>query len=149
MEQNGWTAVYPRRTAQPLVGSSLHQHRDGLRSCDLPSAMISIRSTRKFLSSNQPHTMSITRSSCKYRYLITATASYAVPNMDCSWKDYYPESQRNVITTCRWQADLRKNKTMEIKSLSDITWGPMPPGYNTRFWDGRLPSVSPWVEPGK
>jgi len=71
--------------------------------------------------------------------------------MDCTRKGDDPESVRNVITRCTWQAETwrpenldSKREMMEIKSSSDITWEPMPLGYNTNIWDGW--TVNSWME---
>ncbi|KAK3313639.1 hypothetical protein B0H66DRAFT_629610 [Apodospora peruviana] len=85
----------------------------------------------------------------QHPYLVSVTASFVVPAMDCSWKDYYPESYRNSMR-CGWQVDPTKGASMEIASLADITWQPMPSsGYSPDTWDGRPPSAFPWLEPGK
>ncbi|KAM7211248.1 hypothetical protein V8F06_013366 [Rhypophila decipiens] len=83
-------------------------------------------------------------------YLFTATASFTVPPLDCTWNDYYPESEKPFIIRCRWQADPRVNEFMNITSLSDIVWEPMPPtGFSPNLWDGRSASAFPWLEPAK
>ncbi|KAK4209218.1 hypothetical protein QBC37DRAFT_378273 [Rhypophila decipiens] len=86
----------------------------------------------------------------KHPYLITATASFTVPPMDCSWNNYYPESQKAFMTRCWWQADPRITYTMKIASLGDIVWEPMPAtGFSPNLWDGRPASAFPWLEPAK
>ncbi|KAM7206121.1 hypothetical protein V8F20_002903 [Naviculisporaceae sp. PSN 640] len=82
-------------------------------------------------------------------YLITTTASFVYPPMDCTWNDYYPESEKGVITRCMWQADPRVTNMMRVKSLSDIVWGPMPAGFSPTLWDGRPASAFPWLEPAR
>ncbi|KAM7191510.1 hypothetical protein V8F33_008861 [Rhypophila sp. PSN 637] len=83
-------------------------------------------------------------------YLFTATATFTVPPLDCTWKDYYPESEKPFITRCWWQADPRVTEFMKIASLSDIVWEPMPPtGFSPTLWDGRTASAFPWLEPAK
>lgn len=83
------------------------------------------------------------------RYLITTTASYTYPPMDCTWKDYYPAEEKGVITRCIWQADPRVTEMMRVQSLSDIVWEPMPQGFSATLWDGRPASAFPWLEPAR
>lgn len=70
---------------------------------------------------------------------MTVTASFTVPEMDCSWKDYYPETDRGKYIKCLWQADPRSPASMNVSSLADIVWEVMPAtGWSVNLWDGSL-----------
>ncbi|KAM7220116.1 hypothetical protein V8F06_004444 [Rhypophila decipiens] len=72
-------------------------------------------------------------------YQVTIKASFTVPSLDCSWRSWQPESERDTVVRCGWQADIPNRSRMTLESLSDITWEAMPAGWGADIWDGNSP----------